>query len=319
MTNRLSSALVVGSGHSTVDHLCVVHRHPRLDGKQPLLRYETQPGGQVPTALVALRRWGMPVAYVGVFGDDPGGLLVRSALAREGVNLHASVVLRNQSQPVSVILVDRATGERSVLAGPCGDPFRLPVVPSEILKGARFLLLDAVDPWPAIESARRAKEFGVQVVLDVDQPTQAINELLALTDVLIASRDFFFRLTGDDRIDKAVEKVARLGPWLVGATLGTGGAVARAEERTIFVPAYRVLALDTTGAGDLFHAGCIHGLLQGWPIEKTLRFAAASAALKCRKFGGRAGIPSLEEVRALMSDQAAEVSRRKTQPRGGRA
>jgi sugar/nucleoside kinase (ribokinase family) len=65
------------------------------------------------------------------------------------------------------------------------------------------------------------------------------------------------------------------------------------------VPAFPVCAVDTTSAGDLFHAGCIYGFLQGWPLERSLRFAAAAGALECETLGGRAAIPALQRIRAL--------------------
>ena len=107
---------VVGFGLSSVDHLCVVKRHPRLDSKQELVTYDRQPGGQVPTALVALQRWGLCTAYVGSFGDDAGGAMARAALADEGVELSGSVIRIDTRQQVSVILIDEISGERSVLS-----------------------------------------------------------------------------------------------------------------------------------------------------------------------------------------------------------
>ena len=66
------------------------------------------------------------------------------------------------------------------------------------------------------------------------------------------------------------------------------------------VPGFAVDAVDTTGAGDVFHAGAVYGLLQGWPVDDTLRFAAAAAALKCERIGGRPGIPTLERALRLV-------------------
>jgi sulfofructose kinase len=63
-----------------------------------------------------------------------------------------------------------------------------------------------------------------------------------------------------------------------------------------------VEAFDTTGAGDVFHGGYVYGLLQGWGLSETVRFASAAAALKCRKIGGREGIPKLNEVETLLRE-----------------
>lgn len=291
---------VVGVGMSSIDHLCVVARHPRLDSKQPLVRYEVQPGGQVPTALVALQRWGMRTAYAGAFGDDPGGLLARTALAIEGIDLSGSLTRRNRHQPVSVILIDEVSGERSVLWQRAPELVMQPAeVPLEIVRRGRVLLMDAVDIAAAVTAARAAKDSGALVVLDIDTPAPGIDELLSLTDALITSPDFPLRLTGRTDIRAALRAAARLGPWFVGATLGPGGALAVVHGKLHYAPAYRVAAVDSTGAGDIFHAGCIYGLLQEWPVSDTLRFAAAAAALKCEELGGRPGIPNTARARHL--------------------
>jgi sugar/nucleoside kinase (ribokinase family) len=82
--------------------------------------------------------------------------------------------------------------------------------------------------------------------------------------------------------------------------LGHDGAVALVEGQFVYVKGFEVKAVDTTGAGDVFHAGFIYGLLQNWEVADILRFANAVAALKCRDLGGRRGIPSLEEVQKFL-------------------
>jgi sulfofructose kinase len=291
---------VVGFGLSSVDHLCVVKRQPRLDSKQQLVTYEVQPGGQVPTALVALQRWGLRTAYVGGFGDDVGGALSRSALATERVDLAATVVRASTRQQVSVILIDEISGERSVL---WERVEALVLQPDEIRRehvvAGRVLLMDAVDMPTAITAARHAKHDGVVTVLDTDDPTPGIDELLQFTDVLIVGTEFPARLTGITDLRAALRAASRHGPWFVGVTLGPGGALAYVRGEFHYVPAVRVPVVDSTGAGDIFHAGSIYGLLQGWPTPDTLRFAAAAAALKCERLGGRPGIPTLERAKGL--------------------
>jgi ribokinase len=69
------------------------------------------------------------------------------------------------------------------------------------------------------------------------------------------------------------------------------------------MPAFQIEAVDTTGAGDVFHGGYIFGLLQGWDLERVVRFASAVAAIKCRQMGGRTGIPRLDEVMQFLQGQ----------------
>ncbi len=291
---------VVGFGLNTMDHLCLVARHPRLDSKQRMVAYERQPGGQVPTALVALQRWGVSTAYVGCFGDDADGNESRRSLEHEGIDLAACLTRRGVGHHLSVILIDEISGERAVV---WQRPDVLAMRPDELrrpdLTAGRVLLMDAYDLPAAIRAASWAKEDGVLTVLDIDGPGPGVEELLRLTDVLITSAEVLPRLTGNGELRAALRKAATMGPWFVGVTLGPGGALAFEGGQFHYVPSYRVPVIDTTGAGDIFHAGCIYGLLQKWETAKTLRFAAAAAALKCGRLGGRPGIPRLERALAL--------------------
>jgi sulfofructose kinase len=93
----------------------------------------------------------------------------------------------------------------------------------------------------------------------------------------------------------------RYGCQLTAATLGPGGVLAWDGKQFHHAPAFRVPVVDTTGAGDIFHAGFIYGLLQGWPLERQLDFACAAAALNCMASGARGGIQSRETVEDLMA------------------
>ena len=242
----------------------------------------------------------MSTAYVGPFGDDEGGRQQRSFLQREGVDLggaHTRAGVRSQT---SVILVDRVTGERTVLWWrPGGLALRPDELDPGLLTAGRALLMDAADVPAAIEAARAAREAGVLVVLDVDEPHPRSAELLALADVAMVSGRFPQRLTGLTDLRAALRRMRRMGPALVGVTLGAGGALALDGDGFHYAAAFPVAVADSTGAGDLFHAGCLYGLLRRWTVDATLRFATAAAALQCTEIGGRAAIPARERVEAL--------------------
>src|ERR1041385_933010 len=142
---------VVGFGFNTFDHLCVVPRHPRLDGKQRLAAYVRQPGGQVPTALVALQRWGLATAYVGPLADDEGARLQRASLESEGIDLSATRTRFGVGSHTSIILVDAVTGERAVLwQRPEALGLRTDELDRTVLTGGRILLMDADEVDTAI-------------------------------------------------------------------------------------------------------------------------------------------------------------------------
>jgi sulfofructose kinase len=93
----------------------------------------------------------------------------------------------------------------------------------------------------------------------------------------------------------------RYGPLLAAATLGEQGVLAWDGQRFQHSAAYDVPVVDTTGAGDIFHAGFIYALLQGWPLHRQLDFACAAAALNCMAVGARGGIQTVEAIEALMT------------------
>jgi sulfofructose kinase len=291
---------VVGFGFNTHDHVCVLGHPPSTDSKQRLHGYAQMPGGQVPTALVALQRWGLRTAYVGPFGDDPGGHAQRLALAAEGIDLSACRERCGIASQTSIVLVDAVTGARTVLwTRPEALALRADELDGAVLAAGRALLLDADGIDTAIVAATSARRAGALVVLDVDEPRPRTDALLALTDVVIASERFARQHAGRDDLRTALRAVAARGPAVAVATLGAGGALACLDGKTIFVPAFRLPVVDTTSAGDLFHAGCLYGLLQGWATEDALRFASAAAALACGTLGGRTSVPALGAVLAL--------------------
>ena len=296
---------VVGVGVNAIDHLCTVDPFPTFDSKSTLAGYDCQPGGQVATALVALARWGCRTAYVGTFGDGPLAELGRRSLVDEDVDVSGSRCRDGVANQTAVILVDRASGERTILMH---RPAALTLRPDELDRGliasARVLHLDGYDADAAYTAATWARAAGVPVVVDVDTRVGPVERLLAVTDAVILSRPFACELTGArEPADALARLVTSTGAALVAVTLGAEGAIAATAAGTFRAPGYAVRAVDTTGAGDVFHAGFIYGLLRGWPLERTLAFANAAAALKCTRVGGRPGIPTLAAAAALVAER----------------
>jgi sugar/nucleoside kinase (ribokinase family) len=292
---------VVGLGLNAVDHLCTVPEFPSFNSKLQMSGYSCQPGGQVATALVALQRWGCRTSYIGSFGDGIIGQLSRRSLSEEGVSLAGALQRSGVANQMAVILVDQASGERTVLMY---RPASLVVRPEELrpdlVTAGRVLHLDGYDLDAAVAAAGWARAAGIPVVVDVDTRSGAVEKLLAITDAVIVSQEFAVLSTGAADPALAIERLAaETGAPLVAITLGAEGVIARTPAGTVRAPAYPVRCIDSTGAGDVFHAGFIFGLLHAWSLERTLRFANAAAALKCMQVGGRPGIPTVAGAEAL--------------------
>ena len=128
-----------------------------------------------------------------------------------------------------------------------------------------------------------------------------LERLLPLIDHLVVSENFARQICGGHDPDSALRILAGHGATGVTITCGASGSVSIDTNGTLFhQPAFVVNVVDTTGCGDVFHGGYIYGLLQGWDIRRTVRFAAACAALKTRALGGRTAIPDLPEVETFL-------------------
>lgn len=303
-SRRISTAsIVLGIGINATDTVIRLPRFPTIDSKVEITATETKAGGQVASAMVACRRWGLRARYAGKIGDDPAGQFQREEMDREDVEAHW-ITAQGEASQSAFILVDEPTGERTVLWK--RDP-AIALRPEDIrrdwLAGVSALLVDGHDTTAAALSARWAREEGIPVVADLDNRYPGVEALLQFADFLITSRDFPGRLTGERDLLKALPKMhARFKCRLTGSTLGRLGVVVWDGSQFFLCPGYKVNAIDTTGAGDVFHGAFLYGLVHGWEVKEILEFSCAAAALNCEAVGARGGIRSLEEICRMQRD-----------------
>lgn len=137
-------------------------------------------------------------------------------------------------------------------------------------------------------------------MLDAGKMRGGMLEIAKNCDYIAASEEFAKALGWKNNPDAFLKKIKHLKFKVFTATLGEKGSYTFLNGEYFHIPAFKVKAVDTTGAGDVFHGGYVFGILKGWKIRDTVRFASAIAAMKCRKIGGRAGIPKLNEVLRFM-------------------
>ncbi len=126
---------------------------------------------------------------------------------------------------------------------------------------------------------------------------KVVEQVFPYVDHLIVSKRFACGFTKDTDPHMACRKLMKTGCETAVVTIGEKGCICDANDRIFLSPGFGVKVVDTTGAGDVFHGAFIYGLLESWPLRKTAKFANACAAMKCRRLGGRAGIPTLNEAR----------------------
>jgi sulfofructose kinase len=292
---------VVGLGAATVDYLGLVSHLPEPDTKLPMREFSRQGGGLAATALVAVARLGGTARYLGKLGEDDFSREILAGLAAEGVATDAVVIRPDVRGRFAFILVEEGSGRRTILHSGHGPACLAPEeINREAVLSGRALLVDTTDPESARTAAAWARAAGRPVLLDGDRYHPEARDLPARVDYAIVSLGYATACTGDPDPAAACERLAAEVPGVAVVTAGAQGAFARLPDGLFHQPVFPVPVRDTTGAGDVFHGAFLWALLQDWDLRRSLTFAAAVAALKCRSLGGRAGIPTLPEALAFL-------------------
>ena len=215
-------------------------------------------------------------------------------------------IIKDARNQYAVIMVDENSGERIVLWDRDEKLHLRPhEIPERAIVSARLLHVDDVDQEAAIVAAEIARRAGLVVTSDIDRLTPRTTDLVRAVTVPIFAEHVPTGLTGASDIATALRQLREMHPGLLCATIGAEGAIALDGDRLVHSPGFKVHAVDTTGAGDVFRAGFIYGTLQGWGTEQVLRFANAAAGLSCTRPGAIGGVPALEEIEALLEKAPA--------------
>ena len=292
---------VVGLGLNAVDFLCVIPKFPAFNTKTEIVKYEKHGGGQVATAMVACSTWGLSTKYIGKVGENDLGMFSLKSIKGAGVDVSSVTVERGATNQFAFILIDKVSGERTIiwhrdkkLLFKEGQLSRKDVCEGKILQ------VDGHDIEATIKAIKWAREEGIFTVIDIDKVEEKTPELIRDVDFLITSSTFGPKLTGIEDREKALMALKRYNKGFLCATLGREGAMAVVGDRIVYSRGFEVETVDTTGAGDVFHAAFIYGLIRNWEALEILRFANAVAALKCTRMGGRS-VPTLEQVDSFLS------------------
>ncbi len=294
---------IVGIGQNATDTLLLLPKFPAYAGKVPFEAEILSPGGQVASAMVACARLGLRVKYVGTVGDDERGRIQLESLHGLGINLDDVEVRVNCPNQTAYILIDQATGERTVLWQRSECLYLQPesITPEKIV-GSRMLFFDAQDTAAVGRAAEIARAHSIPVIVDVDTIYHGFDKVLPNIDYLVTSSEFPVQWTSERDPFKALAMMRGEYRMRVAAmTLGAHGALALTDEGYFYSPAFVVNCVDTTGAGDVFHGAFCYSVLQGMSMRDTLEFSNAMAALNCTALGARGRIGTVDQAKALLA------------------
>ena len=232
----------------------------------------------------------------GICATDPLGRFARALLGTAGIDVEG-LTPWGDAAACTITALD-PQGRRLVLDHAGIDPEQGPPVVDVggALTNAGALLVDGSWMDAQVVAARAARARKIPVVVDVSDVVGGTGELVGLADVLIASERVAAELAPRAELPDALAQMSALGPRAVIVTMGEAGAIGLHGQTLVQCPAFPVEALDTSGAGSVFHGAFAAGLLSQLPLARCMELAAAAAALACRGLGPWDGIPRREDV-----------------------
>lgn len=284
-------------------------------GKLELLeRMELHSGGCAANTGIDLAKIGIDTAVIGKVGDDGFGDFMVQALVRNGID--PSGVVRDRAEATSATMVMvHGDGERSFIhyIG-ANAAFVESDVNYDLIKRAKVLhvagafLLPGIDGEPTARILKKARELGVITSLDTCWDSKGrwmslLRPCLDGLDYFLPSFEEAKMIAGRETPEDVAKVLLDAGVKTVGLKMGEAGSYVRTADAEVRAPIYKVDAIDALGAGDSFAAGFLTGVVNGWDLEKTSRFANAVGACCVTALGATTGIRSLDETLEFMRNR----------------
>lgn len=283
-----------------------VDNFPAPGSKVQASEFLVTSGGQAGNAAVAVARLGAQCSYIGALGDtdDEVANTIAKTFAGEGIDVSRALRVPGARSSVSLILIDKSGEKMIATRRDTGLKNAAPKDPAAAVAEIDAVLLDNRYATLTLPICLAAELRGIPRVLDLDKPSPSDDPLVMGSTHVIASAEAMRESTGLKDYGAALRKFGEVYKGFLAVTDGPDGVYWLDNGAVHHMPAFKVEAIDTLGAGDTFHGAFAIGLVETGDIVVSLRFAAAAAALKCTRFGGMMGAPTRAEVDAFLKQRA---------------
>jgi len=308
MENHDIDVLVIG--RNCIDYIAVVEHFPAEDEKAPLDFRLVEGGGQGGTSACCIARLGGRVTLMGKVGQDDEGTFCLDRLKAFGVSTRFVEVIEGGKTPVAYLFVTRGNGRRTIIY----EPNRLPKVELsaehlDLLSTSKAVLLDPETTYLAAAIKQNSGPH-TRIIYDCERWKAGVEKMMAGADYFIPSSVFLDSDALQYGNIALYQKVLMLNEKINGqliVTHGEEGAFYPSGGRLYHVPAPDLHAVDTTGAGDNFHGAFAFALSRELGLHRAVKFAVAVASLSCRDYGGRKGLPDLQEALKTADQLDADI------------
>jgi sugar/nucleoside kinase (ribokinase family) len=306
LSNPRRAPTILCTGIAVRDIVMQVERFPAPGTKVSASEFVITGGGCAANAAVAIARLGGLARFAGPLGDrdDDVSKGIVDGLARERVDASGAVHVEGAVASVSLILLD-AAGEKTIATRRgSGLATAVPADPHRLAADVDAVLADNRFPDFVTPICRAAHVRGIPVVIDLDRATTPDDPLIALGSHVIASAEALHGLYPQATLADALRALGRTLGSFVAVTDGPNGTLWLDNGQVRHLPAFPVTAIDTLGAGDVFHGAFTLALIETGNAVEAMRFAAAAAAIKCTRFGGLDGAATRAEVEDFLAQHA---------------
>ncbi len=295
-------ATVFCVGVAVQDFIYFVDEMPRAAEKYRAREFLSVGGGCAATAAVAVARLGGDARLAARLGDDLLADLIVSELEGYGVDCAYMRRFAGKRSALSSIFIDRA-GERLIMGFrdrtmPAGDDCLPDPLPSDV----DIVLVDTRWIQGGVDMMRRAKAAGKLRVLDGEPPFEGGHEMITLASHIIFSAPGLKVLSGIDDFAGGLRRIGKMTDAWLAVTDGANGVYYLDGGEMVHVKVPQIEAVDTLGAGDVWHGAFALALAEGRSEVEAIAFANVAASLKCTRRGGRAGVPDRAEVDAYLME-----------------
>lgn len=300
-------------GSLNVDMTLSVHRMPQPGETLAVVEKKQSPGGKGANQAIAAARSQAETIFLGQVGQDDAGKMMMEALKTDSIDIKAVQVDQKVTTGSATIVLD-ANGQNEILVyGGANQSMSSKTLNLDSLKECDVLITQFETPQEvALAAFRKAKQFKVKTILNPAPASEILPELLELTDLIIPNETESALLTGIEVTDEAsmtanAARLKEMGVKNVIITVGSRGAFYATDEKTEFMPAFKVNAKDTTAAGDTFIGALSSQLDQRLSnIDSAVKYAQRASAITVQRYGALPSIPTKDEI---LNEKMMEVSK----------
>jgi ribokinase len=301
---------IIGLGEIVVDWVAQVPHFPQPDEKIDSFHQENFGGGVTANYLVATSRLGVDSGFIGAVGQDDYGDFLIKDLETEGVDTRCTYKKKDLKTPVNFIMVASNTGEKVIVQSPYMQySFDVSDLDPDYIVSSKLLHTTAIHHELTEAAIGIAKENNVKISLDLESQIairgwDKLKNIIQSVDILLPNKEGAKSITKSNSPEEAARALIKKGVKCIIMTLGNQGALITTEKYQKIVPSYPIdKVVDTTGAGDTFNGAFSIGYwINGWDLEKSVKYANAAAALKIKKLGARTGMPTKKELKEFLEE-----------------